>query len=353
LLTINKQLFLITLGSLPFYFIIILGTSKKMIILNEKEMNKNAQLNTNFIQGIQGITTIKSYKGESDFIEKISTDIDNSFKVSIERSLYDSIIQNSKNFISMITSILVLWIGSNYVIKGNITIGELITFNSLSIFFSEPIQNIIQLQEKFQKATVANNRLDDIFSIAPENDKESYSKIPENWKYIYFNNVSFYHSTKSTNGINNINIKFPINKHIGIIGKSGSGKSTLAKLIVKFYMPNKGDIFIDNVNISTLDTNSIRSEIVYIPQQSFFFSGTIRDNLYLGLDEIPEDVELFTVLDYTGLTQYIDSLPLGIDTYIEENASNLSGGQKQKLAISRALLSKSRVIILDEATSAI
>lgn len=324
-----------------------------MIILNEKEMNKNAQLNTNFIQGIQGITTIKSYKGESDFIEKISTDIDNSFKVSIERSLYDSIIQNSKNFISMITSILVLWIGSNYVIKGNITIGELITFNSLSIFFSEPIQNIIQLQEKFQKATVANNRLDDIFSIAPENDKESYSKIPENWKYIYFNNVSFYHSTKSTNGINNINIKFPINKHIGIIGKSGSGKSTLAKLIVKFYMPNKGDIFIDNVNISTLDTNSIRSEIVYIPQQSFFFSGTIRDNLYLGLDEIPEDVELFTVLDYTGLTQYIDSLPLGIDTYIEENASNLSGGQKQKLAISRALLSKSRVIILDEATSAI
>ncbi len=103
-------------------------------------------------------------------------------------------------------------------------------------------------------------------------------------------------------------------------------------------MPNKGDIFIDNVNISTLDTNSIRSEIVYIPQQSFFFSGTIRDNLYLGLDEIPEDVELFTVLDYTGLTQYIDSLPLGIDTYIEENASNLSGGQKQKLAISRALL---------------
>nr|AHW46187.1 putative EntHF ABC-transporter [Enterococcus faecium] len=354
LININKQLFLITLSSIPFYIIIILGSNKKMIRLNVEEMQKNSILDSNFIESLNGIYTIKALCSEKKIVNQIYKSLNDFFDVSLKRNMYDSVTQNLKIMISFLTSAFVLWIGSYDIINGKITIGELISFNSLSIFFSAPIQNIINLQEKFQKAQVANTRLNDVFSIDHE-DKDKLihlERLPEN-SIITFENVYFTYSSKYSNVLDNINLSLPLNKNIGIKGDSGVGKSTLAQLLAGFYVPDSGKICINEKNIENINRKDLRKLITYVPQESFIVSGSIKDNLVLGLESVPNEKEFDKVLKDTCLWSFINELPLGLDTYLEENGTNLSGGQKQRIALARVLLSESKVLLLDEATSAL
>ena len=354
LININKQLFLITLSSIPFYILIILGSNKKMSRLNGEEMQTNSIVDSNFIEGLNGIYTIKALCSENKIVNQIYRSLNEFFDVSLKRNMYDSIIQNLKILVSLLTSAFVLWFGSYYVINGEITIGELITFNSLSIFFSTPLQNIINLQEKFQKAQVANNRLNDVFSINNENkDKFIHlAKLTEK-ATITFENVYFSYSTKYPNVLDNMSFSLPVSKNIGVKGDSGAGKSTLAQLLAGFYSPDNGRICINEQNIENINRKDLRKLITYVPQESFIMSGTIKDNLFLGLESIPDEQELEKVLKDTCLWSYITALPLGLDTYLEENGANLSGGQKQRIALARVLLSGSKILLLDEATSAL
>lgn len=356
LFNINKNLFLITLISLPLYAILILGTNKKMIRLNEEEMEKNATVDSSFIEGLNGIDTIKALCSEGQIINHITKGVNDFFIVSLRRNMGDSIIQNIKILISLLTSIVVLWVGSYYVMEGKITVGALITFNTLSLFFSTPIQNIVKLQEKYQKAEVAKNRLNDVFYINPENsDAHSNTFIVELTvnSTITFKKVCFSYSSKYPNILDDVNISLPLKKNIGIKGDSGSGKSTLAKLLIGFYSPDKGNICIDEKNIKSIDKANLRKLITYVPQEAFIMSGTFKENLVLGLEVVPSEQELKKVLEDACLINFVDNLPLGIDTYLEENGTNLSGGQKQRIALARAMLTKSKVLILDEATSAL
>ncbi|MBO1102228.1 peptidase domain-containing ABC transporter [Enterococcus hirae] len=354
LFNINKQLFLITLSSVPFYIVIIWGSNKKMIRLNEEEMQKNSILDSNFIEGLNGIYTIKALCSEKKVVKQIYKSLNAFFDVSLKRNMYDSLTLNLKLLISVLTSAFVIWLGSYYVINGTITIGELIAFNSLSIFFSTPIQNIISLQEKFQKAQVANNRLNDVFSIDHEHKNKDVhlNQLPEN-STITLKNICFTYSSKCPNVLDELSISFPISKNIGIKGDSGTGKSTLARLLTGFYSPGKGNIYINEQNIENINRKDLRKLIAYVPQESFIMSGTIRDNLVLGLENIPDEQELEKVLKDTYLWSFITELPLGLKTYLEENGTNLSGGQKQRIALARVLLSESKILLLDEATSAL
>lgn len=351
---INNHLFFITILSIPLYVVIVLGSNKKMTKLNEKEMQNNAMLDSNFIEGLKGIDTIKAFRTEKYIIRNIFNSLNDTFQVSIRRSLFESLIQNLKSFISILTSSLVLWAGSYYVINGSMTVGELITFNSLSMFFSSPIQRIINLQEQFQKAKVANKRLNDILSIEPEESEDRmYSKNLNDITLIRFKNVYFSYSCNYPYVLKDLNFSIPLKKNIGIIGDSGSGKSTLAKLLVGFLEPDEGQIYIDNHDITHISNDRLRSMITYVPQESFILSGTIKENLFFGLNTIPNEKELEEVLKNVYLWEFIKNLPLGLDTYLEENGANLSGGQKQRIALARSILSKSKILLLDEATSAL
>jgi len=153
--------------------------------------------------------------------------------------------------------------------------------------------------------------------------------------------------------VKDLNFSIPLKKNVGIIGDSGSGKSTLAKLLVGFLEPDEGHIYIDNHDITHISNDRLRSMITYVPQESFILSGTIKENLFFGLNTIPNEKELEEVLKNVYLWEFIKNLPLGLDTYLEENGANLSGGQKQRIALARSILSKSKILLLDEATSAL
>ncbi len=241
-----------------------------------------------------------------------------------------------------------MWFGTHLVIKGDITLGTLITFYSLFGYFLEPIQNLIELQPEMQTAVIAADRLNDILDAETEKSN-SQSDFLSLYGNILFDNVSFRYGNRSLT-LKNINISINAGSSVALIGESGCGKTTLAKLLMSFYPPECGKIHIGSTDISQLSPIDIRKRIAYIPQEIFLFSDTVKNNLTLS-NPLITDEEIEQACRASGADKFIKSLPLGYNTRLGENGHDLSGGQKQRLAIARALLKKPDILILDEATS--
>ena len=253
-------------------------------------------------------------------------------------------------FVAVVGELVILWVGVAYVIKGELTLGELITFNALLGYFIEPIKNLINLQPSIQTAVVAADRLGEILDITPEYNYE-HEQLNDKIKFdkISISNLDFRYGTREL-VLKDINLEICRGEKIAFVGESGSGKTTLANLLVRLYEQEKGSIKLDSIDIREFSIKQIRDNISYISQNTFLFSGTIRENLLFGNSDVSDD-DISQVCKICELEEYINSLPLKFNTRIEENGKNLSGGQKQRLAIARALLKKPEILIMDEATS--
>ncbi|MBA0948318.1 peptidase domain-containing ABC transporter [Enterococcus gallinarum] len=355
LILYNKTLFIIILLSVPLYIFVIFFSMKKYEIASKKEFEMEARINSEIIEMIKGIETVKAYGVENLIYKRIKDKYTKFLKLSFRTSKIDYFLFSSKQVIQLVTSGTILWIGTYHVIDGDITVGQLIMYNSLLMFIAEPIQSVINLQSKIQKAQVANNRLNEFLYLKPEYLEErtdtSIHPIVYNKNFRIQLSSVFFSYSNNTKILENISSLIGFGEKIAIIGKSGSGKSTLAKLLVRFYDPTQGRILIDGKDISNIDRREIRNIITYVPQDSFFFRGTIKDNLILGLSEIPDENYIEKICKIVNIHGFISKQPLKYKTMLEEDASNLSGGQRQRLAIARALLRGTNILILDEATS--
>ncbi|MBO1135734.1 peptide cleavage/export ABC transporter [Enterococcus faecalis] len=349
----NGTLFLITLISLPFYLVTILAFVKSYEKANQEEMSAGAALNSSIIESLKGIETIKAYSGEEKVYDRVDREFIQLMKKSFRTITLDNVQQGIKHAIQLINSALILWLGSFYVMEGTISFGQLITYNALLVFFTDPLQNIINLQVKMQTAQVANKRLNEIFAIEPEqaitsSEYEISNKIFQ--QEIALENVSFSYNMKAPI-LKNISCTIAPKSKVALVGVSGSGKSTLAKLLVNFYAPSEGRICYGKINHLDIPFQQLREHITYVPQESFFFSGTIVENLTFGLQKTPSFERIIEVCEAVQLTAFIEQQPLRYDMVLEEGGTNLSGGQRQRLAIARALLKDADILILDEATS--
>ncbi|MGN1407656.1 peptide cleavage/export ABC transporter [Lactobacillus sp.] len=347
----NSHLFILTILSAPLFMITIASFSKRFDRLNNEQMESNSKVSSTIIESIEGIETIKAFNGEQKYLKMLRHKYLHYLQKNFEYGKMFAWQNAIKTLIETSLTLLVLWFGSKDVISHSMTIGQLMTFNSLLVYFFEPVKNLINLQPIIQSAQVAQKRLNEVYAVKRENwiskPITSRSQIDGT---IQFKSV-YYHYDFDENILNNINLQIKKGEKLTIVGMSGSGKSTLAKLLVGFNYPSQGSLTLNHLSIKEINSHLLRDYISYTPQIPNIFSGTIRDNLLLSSDNIISDQQLVDACKAAEIYQDIDDLPLRFDTQLDEQGKMLSGGQKQRLAIARALLSPATVLIFDETTS--
>jgi ATP-binding cassette subfamily B protein len=347
----NASMFAIAFIVVALYGVIVFSFNKPLRNVNRKSMEENAQLTSFLVESLNGIETVKSFNSER------SADIETEKKfVKLQRTVFKNGLLNNvsgslSGFVAAVGGVVILWVGAMNVIRGNMTIGELLTFNALLAYFLDPVKNLINLQPTMQTAVVASDRLGEILDLELEkSDREDKKISPSSlYKTIGIKSVNFRYGTRQL-VLRDINLTVQPGEKIALVGESGSGKTTLVKLLLNFYPWEKGDIQIGEYNIKDINVEVLREKIAYISQDIFLFSGTLYENLTLGMAE-PGMEDVVRAAAMTRAHDFINQMPLRYETMLEENGANLSGGQKQRIAITRALLKKPDILIMDEATS--
>jgi len=345
------KLALFILLVIPFY----LGIYFLMNYLNKKVerelMEDTATLQTQLIESITHIRTVKEFgienysniKTENRFIKLLFT---------IYKSGLNGILSGvSTQFLASIFTIILLWIGSGYVLDGEITTGELFSFYALIGYFTSPVASLIGMNKTIQNALIAANRLFEIMDLEREATKNKIELKKEYLGDIVFENVSFRYGSR-TQVFKNFSATLKKGQTTAIVGESGSGKTTLIALLQNLYPIKDGKIFLGDYDLKHIHYKNLRKLIGVIPQQLNLFSGTIIENIALGQD-IPNIQRIIMLSKKLGITDFAEKLPYGFETQVGENGAMLSGGQKQRISIARALYRNPEILLMDEATSAL
>jgi ATP-binding cassette, subfamily B, bacterial len=310
--------------------------------------NINSLLNETF----HGFTIIRSFTLEKLQYNKYEKQNQELLQLELENAKLQNWYSTGEQIIGYITFIINLSIGALFVSKGELTVGALLTFLNLVTHLFYPITGMANVWAGFQRSVAALERVLDVLD-KPADLVELPSFVPSQkvTGSIVFDNVTFSY-VKDHHVFEDFNLEIPEGKVIALVGPSGAGKSTLFNLLQGFYKPQIGDIRIAGKPLSKFTVSELRSSIALVPQESFLFSGTVRENLMIARPNITEK-EMVEASIRAEIHDFILSLPKGYDTEIGENGIKLSGGQKQRVAIARAILKDAPFLLLDEATSAL
>ncbi|WP_321279647.1 peptidase domain-containing ABC transporter [Marinifilum fragile] len=340
---------ILTLLFLPIYATILIFFNKRIVSGQKNVMEHYAHNESFYINSLNGIETIKNTNTNTYFENK---------NLTIYTNFQDKILSLGKLTISLsfLSGILgtiymasIIGVGAQHVITDIISLGALIAMIGISTRISPALTSIISMLIQVQEAKVAFDRLFEMININTNSQKtnKSISKLTD----VQIKNLNFRFPGRSLL-LKNINLKIQKGKIASLLGESGTGKSTLASILQKFYFPENGNVFINDIPINEISNTSLRSQIGHIPQNIHIFNNTLAFNILLEDINDQNLTELKKFCEEWGFDKFFDVLPQGLSTKVGEDGINLSGGQKQLLAFARIFYRKPEFIILDEATSA-
>lgn len=357
--TYSSTLAVVFLAVSPLYAGLMIYSGKRLGPMFDELEEAYGKYTSHQIDAIKGIETVKALGAESSLREKMLNEFHRlshkQFQSNFLMMGYDGAVQ----VVSFLSMVMFLFVGARQVMKGEMTIGGMVAFNSLVAMANAPILTLLSMWDNWQQSAVLLHRLNDIFESEPEQGAENSEKraqlkpVRSLEGRVELKKLSFcYGGPDGARILDDISLESPAGKTIAIVGRSGSGKTTLVKCLAGLLEPTQGSILFDGVEQKKLFYSDLRRQIGFVLQENYLFDDTIAKNIAFGEDE-PDLEKVAWAARIANANEFIERLPLGYETRVGESGVAISGGQRQRIAIARAVYHRPPILIFDEATSAL
>ncbi len=355
MLILHPVLALLALVGLPIINVLGRRFSQRLHPAVLAVQQESAQLAGVVEQTVSGIRVVKGFGAETLQADKLSVEADDVFDASILSARIRATYLPAIELLPNLGLVMVLAYGGHLVINDELTVGELVGFNLYVLMLIQPLRMLGQVVAQGQRAAAAGDRIAEVLSTAPLIvDPPRPKALPPRGTggAVEFRNVDFGYHGGDVPVLHDFDLRIESGESVALVGMTGCGKSTVARLLPRFYDVDEGSITLDGVDIRDLRRSDLRKAVSIVFEETFLFSGTIRDNLAFA-DPSTSDAVVRRAAVLAGAADFIEALPDGYDTELGERGFSLSGGQRQRLSIARAIVADPRVLILDDATSAV
>lgn len=349
----SPSLGMYVLGALPFLLLAVVGIARLSEPLSKKQQKNLDGINGILRENLSGLRVIRAFVNEK-FEESRFNKVNETYTKS-SKSLFRLMAAAQPGFFFLfnIVMVLIIWSGTVQISHGDLEVGNLIAFIEYIFHALFSFMLFASVFMMYPRAAVSASRIQEALDMEPAIREEEGVTETATKGYLEFKNVTFaYPGHAESPVIRNVSFKASPGETVAFIGSTGSGKSTLIQLIPRFYDVSEGEILIDGVNVKDYQLSALRNKIGYIPQKALLFTGTIADNLRYGKEDATLE-EMERAIDISQATEFVSQKPQGYDEPLSEGGTNFSGGQKQRLAIARAIIRNPEIYIFDDSFSAL
>jgi ATP-binding cassette, subfamily C, bacteriocin exporter len=347
----SAKLALLSLGLLPLNALIYWVVDKSNRLYQRQLMERGADFSAQLVESLNAQSVIRLFRLEKHATLQTETRLIRLMKAVWRASLMGLGSSTASTLITQVYLIGLLWLGTGLVLDAGLTPGQLMSSYTLAGYLTGPIAALIGLNASIQETLIATDRLFELMDLELETDQGLIVFAPRHTRDIRFEGVTFKHAGRLAT-LQDVSLVLPAGKITIVVGESGCGKSTLLALIQRLYLPEKGRILLGDLDLQNFTLASLRRHLAVVSQQTHLLSGTVLENIAPG-DYQPDMERILRICREIGVMGFVEKLPQGLFTRLNENGTNISGGQRQRLALARALYLDAPMLLLDEPSAAL